>query len=153
MSKPEPLDMLALVKALSDNIKDMKEAMDAFRNENITAANGAEIMFKTLNSKFDMFKNLESEARQAMKPVAPVRSLSRPQFFKKIFLDDEERETYMNILYTQEDIDEASNHDDVKSKKKDVDRITKIAAILYAALETKNRRATFENIFAQAKNQ
>lgn len=152
MSKSDPGEILALVKALGENIKDMKVAMDALRNENTTAANGAEIMFKTLNSKFDMFKNLESEARQALKPTAPTR-MSRPQFFKKIFLDEVERDAYMNILYTQEEIDEASNHEDVKSKKKDADRISKIAAILYAALDTKNRKGTFESIFTQAKNQ
>lgn len=152
MSKPNSSEIILLLNALAKDIGDMKVAMTMLREENTSAAAGAEVMFKTLNSKFDMFKNLESEAREALKPAAPLR-MSRPQFFKRLFQDEQEREKYMNVLYTQEEIDDASDLDDVKSKKKDVDRMAKIAAILYASLELKNRKGTFESIFTQAKFQ
>lgn len=138
-------------KEVTKDIDSVSLAIKTLRNENTAAAAAAEVLFKTLNSKFDMFKNVETGTQEAMKPT-PARMMSRPQFFKKLFRDEQDREKYLNVLYTREEIEEASNLDEVKSRKKE-DRISKIGAILYAALETKNRKGTFESIYSQARNQ
>lgn len=75
----------------------------------------------------------------------------RPSFFKKIFM--EEREAYLDILWTQKEIEEALELPEVASKKKEDDRYAKVARILYDVSikedVPKGRRAIFELAFAE----
>jgi hypothetical protein len=78
--------------------------------------------------------------------------MSRSQLFKSIFVNDMERNKYIDILYTQEEINEAANSDEVKLKKES-DRLNKIAAILYNALPSKNRQGCFQEIYESVRPQ
>jgi regulator of replication initiation timing len=130
-------EIVALLKELSADMAEMKVAMAEMKaamtdlqEDNASSAINGEKMYKTLNAKFDIFKNLEAQSREAIQQTAATpRKLTRPGFFKKLFL--EEREKYMNILYTQEEIDIAFQDKDVLAKKKDVDRINKVAGIIF----------------------
>jgi hypothetical protein len=83
-----------------------------------------------LNAKFDIFKNLEAQSREiSQQTTTTTRKLTRPAFFKRIFID--EREKYMNVLFTQEEIDEAFQDKDVIAKKKDTDKTNEVAGIIF----------------------
>jgi regulator of replication initiation timing len=130
-------EIVALLKELSADMAEMKvsmtemkAAMTNLHEDNASSAINGEKMYKTLNAKFDIFKNLEAQSREAIQQTAAApRKLTRPGFFKKLFLED--REKYMNILYTQEEIDFAFQDKDVIAKKKDADRLNKVAGIIF----------------------
>jgi hypothetical protein len=130
-------EIITLLKTLSADMAEMKAAfvsmntsVKELQDDNASAAINGEKMYKTLNAKFDIFKNLEAQSRETIQQIASTpRKLTRPAFFKKLFIED--REKYMNILYTQEEIDEAYLDKDVVAKKKEADKITKVAGIIF----------------------
>lgn len=118
-----------LVKTLIAEVTKMTIAFNQFKEEYEQSQANAETMYKNLNVKFDVF-NLESRSRQTVQQTDKQPSkLSRPAFFKKIFA--EERDKYMDKLYTQEEIDAAMADKEVRAKKKDSDKILKACMIIY----------------------
>jgi hypothetical protein len=112
------------VAQLTKNILELQE------NNAQSAVEGLE-MYKTLNAKFDMFKNLEAQSRESIQQqnASTARKLTRPAYFKKLFTED--REKYLDVLYTQAEIDDAYKSKEVVAKKKEADRISKVVTILY----------------------
>lgn len=151
-------EILDLLKALSIDVKDMKAkqtAMDAriadIQEENTSSVASVDKMYKTLNAKFDVFKNLEAQSRETVQQAATSRKVTRPVFFKKLFL--EEREKHLNILYTQEEIDEAFKAKDVVAKKKDAEKVARVSTILYTTHikgnKPEGRANAFESLYDQ----
>ena len=150
MSKNEVIDLL---KKLSKDMEEMKIAIKELQEDNASSAVNAEKMYKTLNAKFDMFKNLESQSRETLQQnTSTGRKLTRPAFFKKIFT--EEREKHLNVLYTQEEIDTAFQEKEVLAKKKEADRISKVVTIIYTkhikANNPEGRASAFASLYEQS---
>lgn len=145
-------EILSLLKTLAKDMEEMKIAVKELQEDNASSAVGAEKMYKTLNAKFDMFKNLETQSREQIQPTAAARKPTRPAFFKQLFL--EEREKHLNVLYTQEEIDAAFQEKEVVSKKKEAERITKVVTILYTrhikANSPEGRASAFASLYEQA---
>lgn len=144
------------VKQLNVAVAEMKANIHELQEDNASSAVNAEAMYKTLNAKFDLFKNLESNSRETILQQASssTRKLTRPVFFKKLFVED--REKYLNILYTQEEIDSAMQEKDVLAKKKEADRISKVATIIYTnhikANNPEGRASAFASLYEQSLN-
>ena len=144
------------VKQLNIAIAEIKTNIHELQEDNASSAVNAEAMYKTLNAKFDLFKNLESNSRETIlqQTNSSTRKLTRPVFFKKLFV--EEREKYLNILYTQEEIDSAMQEKDVLAKKKEADRISKVATIIYTnhikANNPEGRASAFASLYEQSLN-
>lgn len=138
-------EMIELLKQLTKDVAELKMEMKGMKTnikelqeDNASSAVSSEQMYKMLNAKFDMFKNLETQSRENLEQTASTsRKLTRPAFFKKLFI--EEREKHINVLYTQEEIDAAFQEKDVLAKKKEADRISKVVTIIY----TKHIKANF----------
>lgn len=153
-------EVIDLLTKLSKDMQELKVALSSIQNDvkelqedNASSAVNAEKMYKTLNAKFDMFKNLDSQSRENIQqPASSSRKLTRPVFFKKIFM--EEREKHMNILYTQEEIDAAYQDKDVLAKKKEADKISKVASIIYMnhikANNPEGRAGAFASLYEQS---
>lgn len=124
-------EIIDLIKALTKDVNEMKLAIKELQEDNASSAINAEKMYKTLNVKFDLFKNLESQAQENVQQTAATttRKPTRPAFFKKIFL--EEREKYFDVLYTSDEVDAVFKEKEVTDKKKETDRATKAATIIY----------------------
>lgn len=148
-------EVMKLLNKVAADIQDLKLAMKELQEDNASSAVNAEKMYKTLNAKFDMFKNLDTQSRETIQQTTTTtRKSTRPVFFKQLFVND--REKYLNVLYTQEEIDAAFQDKDVVSKKKDADKISKVATILYAthikANNPEGRASAFASIYEQAHN-
>ena len=146
-------EIIDLLKNLSKDMEEMKIAIRELQEDNASSAINAEKMYKTLNAKFDMFKNLEEQSRETIQQNASTgRKLTRPAFFKKIFL--EEREKHINVLYTQEEIDAAFQEKDVLAKKKETDRLSKVVTIIYTkhikANDPEGRASAFASLYEQS---
>ncbi len=123
-------EILELIKALAADVALIKAKVEELQEDNASSAVNGEAMYKALNAKFDIFKNLEAQSREMREQSATTkRKLTRPAFFKELFM--KEREKYMNVLYTQEEIDAAYQDATVVAKKKDSEKITKVATFIY----------------------
>lgn len=140
-------EIVKLLKTLSKDMDQMKTTINAL----VESDNKSEEMYKTLNAKLDLFKNLDIESRESIADKKNDKKPTKPSFFKRIFL--EEREKYMNTLYTQDEIDAIYATDEVVKKKKDLDKATKVAAVIYMqhikANNPEGRASAFESIFTQ----
>ena len=153
MSKAANNEILDLLKTLSKDMEEMKVSIKELQEDNASSAVNAEKMYKTLNAKFDMFKNLEAQSRETIQQSATTgRKLTRPAFFKKIFIED--RDKHLNVLYTQEEIDEVFQEKEVLAKKKEADRISKVVTIIYTkhikANNPEGRASAFASLYEQS---
>lgn len=145
-------EVATMLKTIMEDLTKLKVAIKELQEDNASAAVNAEKMYKNLNVKFDMFKNLESQSREMIKEAADKpKRVNKPGFFKMIFTD--ERDKYMNILYTQEEIDNAYETKEVQAKKKDSERLNKVISTLYTTHIKGNspegREAAFNSYYDQ----
>lgn len=144
--------ILEMLKSITADVAQLKLDVDAMRTDNTQAAQSADTMYRALNVKFDMLKNLEATSREAIANTS-ARSTkpTRPAFFKQIFTD--ERNLHVGTLYSQEDIDAAFADANVQAKKKEADRNNKAAAIVYASCikgdGNKERFNAFESLYSE----
>lgn len=146
-------EVVELLKVLCKDMAEIKVAVKELQEDNASSAVNAEKMYKSLNAKFDLFKNLEEQSRESIQQTnTSTRKLTRPAFFKKLFL--EEREKYLDTLYTQDEIDTAFQDKDVLAKKKEPERVTKVVTILYnnhiKANNPEGRLSAFESLYQQS---
>lgn len=100
-----------------------------------------------------MYAYIYSTVTQTMSDVpgtaTVIRRLNRPAFFKKIFI--EEREKYLDVLYTQEEIATAFGHESVQAHKKELAQLCRVIAIIYfdhiKADNPKGRAAAFTDAY------
>jgi len=143
-------ELIELVKGIARDVATMKQAIADLQAENNSAAVNTEGLFKALNVKFDMLKNLETTSREAVQNTTSRSAKpTRPAFFKAIFA--EERDQHLGTLYEQEDVDAALDDKDVKAKKKPTDASNKAASILYIKCikgeSNKARADAFERLY------
>ncbi len=148
-------EVVELLKTLCKDMAEIKVAVKELQEDNASSALNAEKMYKSLNAKFDLFKNLEDQSRESIQQASTsTRKLTRPAFFKKLFM--EEREKYLDTLYTQDEIDTAFQDKDVLAKKKEPERVTKVVTILYnnhiKANNPEGRLSAFESLYQQSLN-
>lgn len=148
-------EIIQLLKSLAKDVSELKTAIKELQEDNASSAVNAEKMYKTLNVKFDIFKNLEAQSRETIQQTsASTRKITRPAFFKNLFM--QERDKYLNVLYTQEEVDAAFQEKDVLAKKKEMDRISKVVTILYTkhikANEPEGRASAFASLYDQSSN-
>ncbi len=152
MSKAN-VEILDLLNKIVADMDAMKIAIKELQEDNASAAVNGEKMYKALNAKFDLFKNLEAQSRETIQQTTTTsRKLTRPAFFKKLFI--EEREKYLNVLYTQEEIDAAFEEKEVAAKKKEADRISKAVTLIYTkhikANNPEGRASAFASLYEQS---
>ena len=140
-------EIVKLLKAMSKDIENIKDNLNTL----MQAEHKSDDMYKTLNAKLDLFKNLDFESRESITDKKNEKKPTKPSFFKKLFM--EENEKYMNTLYTQDEINAIYASDDVTKKKKDTDKATKAAAVIYLqhikANVPEGRASAFESIYTQ----
>lgn len=147
-------DLEATLASLSKDVGELKVSIKELQEDNASAAVNAEQMFKTLNAKLDIFRNLETQSRETLQQQtsSASRKLTRPRYFKELFTTD--RNKYLNVLYTQAEIDEAFQSKEVVVKKKEADRISKVASILYTTHikgdTPEGRASAFASMYNQA---
>lgn len=128
------------LKALTESIEEMKISIEQLDVPKVAKVPKADKESKASPKK----AALKAEAASGAK-------MYRPSFFKKLFM--EERKAYLNILWTQKEIDELLLLPEVASKKKEDDRFAKIARILYDVSikedVPRGRKAKFELAFAE----
>ncbi len=149
MSSSNANSIETLLKTLLQEVKEMKLAIVELQEDNASSAVNAEKMYKTLNAKFDLFKNLEPQSREIIQQTknSAARRPTRPVFFKKLFTED--REKYMDVLYTKEDVDEAFEElKGDKKIKKESDLVSKASTIIYNKhLKEGERKNAFDSIY------
>ena len=143
-------EIIDMIKMLAKDMAELKISVKELQEDNASSAVGAEKMYKTLNAKLDMFKNLEAQTRETIQQTTTTgRKPTRPAFFKSLFLEN--RDKYLDILYTQEEIDAAFLDDNVVAKKKESDRISKVVTILYTngikGNNPEGRKSTFDSLY------
>ena len=84
-----------------------------------------------INTKMDILCNLETSSTTSSKPAAKKnKALSKPAFFKdKMKANMNE---FLDILYTQEEMNNLYNNSEVKSKKTETTKKNKIIDLLYS---------------------
>lgn len=139
-------EIVKILKGLSKDMDIVKNSLDIL----VESDSKSEDMYKTLNAKLDLFKNLDLESRENIADKKNIKKPTKPSFFKSIFLYN--RDKYLNTLYTQDEIDLIYASDEVK-KKKDADKATKAAAMIYLqhikGNSPEGRASAFESIYTQ----
>lgn len=144
MSDQNVLKAIKELIAKFDKLEKKVEEMDAVSKTRV------ELSFNELSEKLDILANLNSSSVSAV-VESTTRKINKPTFFKKIF--NEQRDEYLNTLYTQEEIDAVAQLPEVLAKRKDTEKNNKIATLIYNKHIKENnpsgRWALFESIYEQ----
>lgn len=113
---------------LSDDFNKFKNTIDDIIIMNTSLV---QEIANQINTKMDILCNLENNtSNQTKTTTKKAKSLSKPAFFKdKLKLNMNE---FLNVLYTENDLQELQNHADVKSKKTDTTKKNKVIDLLYS---------------------
>jgi hypothetical protein len=144
------IEIVKLLKQMSKDLDQIKENVDTL----MLTDSKSDDMYKILNAKLDLFKNLDLDSRENLADSKSDKKPTKPSFFKKIFL--EEPNKYLNILYTQDEIDALYTNEEVTKKKKDSEKSNKVANLLYTTHiksdSPAGRASAFESIYSQFYN-
>ena len=106
-----------------------------------------------INTKIDILCNIESTTNNntTASNVKKTKSLSKTSFFKDKLKNNINE--FLDVLYTQDELDELNNHPDVKSKKNDSSKKTKIIDLLYNNITKKdeNKHNKLKDLFETYK--
>lgn len=113
---------------LSDDFNKFKNTIDDIIIMNTSLV---QEIANQINTKMDILCNLENNtSNQTKTTTKKAKSLSKQAFFKdKLKLNMNE---FLNVLYTENDLQELQNHADVKSKKTDTTKKNKVIDLLYS---------------------
>lgn len=105
-----------------------------------------------IDIKLDILCNLDKDKTSTSKPsVKKNKALSKAAFFKNKL--KENINEYVDILYTENEIKELYNHDDVKIKKTEILKKNKVIDLIYINI-TKNdaqKNTKLKNIYDEYK--
>ncbi len=139
-------DLVKTLKALTKSVEQIKLDIEKL----VESDSKSKEMYTVLNAKLDLFKNLDMESRENISDKKKSKKATKPSFFKTLFLED--REEYLNNLYTQEEVDAIYASDEIK-KRKPSDQANKVAAVIYTkhikANNPEGRASAFESIYTQ----
>ncbi len=132
-----------------DQISELKEMVAEVQSNDASAAKITEAAYRALNAKLDAVDSLDKKSSDALQKAAIPKTTKpcRPVFFKRIFAED--REKYIDVLYTQEELDKASATEKTTKSKTSLAISNHIATVLYNEYikPNKERFAKFENIY------
>ena len=74
-------EIVKLLKAMSKDIENIKDNLNTL----MQAEHKSDDMYKTLNAKLDLFKNLDFESRESITDKKNEKKPTKPSFFKKLF--------------------------------------------------------------------
>lgn len=130
-------ELIAKIASLEKTVISQKNYIDNCINVNTAHINE---IANNIDVKLDILLNVDKKAQS--KPLAKKienKPLAKMAFFKSNY--KENNQIYINILYTENDIKEAYENDEVKSKKADSAKLTKVSDILYKLI-TKDKNKT-----------
>jgi len=137
MSTCKCQELISKLAALESKVEEMVIANSAIINR---IANNIEL-------KLDILANSEQISTQQKLSKKPK---AKTAFFKDLVKDNLKK--YLDVLYTQDRINELMTIEDVKSKKTQAARIGKIADYLYKDFKTnKEYLDKFEDIYQEYK--
>lgn len=119
------------VAQLSKELKDHKNALDNAMTANLAMLNQ---IANNIDFKLDILCNNENRLQAQKQPAKKIKS--KPTFFKDKIKEDVR--SFINILYSDEDLIAIEESDDVKTKKSPATKVAKIADMLYKDV-TKNK--------------
>lgn len=106
-----------------------------------------------INVKIDILCNMNNANVKNNKTSnsKKTKSLTKTSFFKEKMKADINE--FLDILYTQEELDELQNHADVKIKKTDSSKKTKIIDLLYVNITKKdeNKHNKLKELYEEYK--
>jgi len=120
-------ELVNKVNKLSDDFNKFKNTIDDIIIMNTSLV---QEIANQINTKMDILCNLENNtSNQTKSTTRKAKSLSKPAFFKdKMKLNMNE---FLNILYTEDDLQELQSNPDVKSKKTETTKKNKVIDLLY----------------------
>ena len=128
-------EIISKLNHLSSEFQQIKNIFDDIIIINTTLS---QEIGNQINTKLDILCNLDSSTNAtATKTVSKkTKALSKPAFFKEKV--KENINEFLDILYSQEDINNLYNNEDVKSKKSDLTKKNKLIDLLYALITKDN---------------
>ncbi len=121
-------DIIIKLNKLTDDFNKFKNTIDDIIIMNTTLV---QEIANQINTKMDILCNLDSSSQASAKTaVKKTKALSKPAFFKdKLKTNINE---FINVLYTDEDINNALADQEVKNKKNETAKKNKAIDILYS---------------------
>lgn len=115
------------------SLKEIMDRMNAMEKklEDMVIANNAIVstIANNIELKIDLLLNADKVLNQQKTLSNGKKVKSKSSFFKEKIKED--KEVYLNILYTKEDVDKLMELSEVKSKKGDINKISKMSEFLY----------------------
>ncbi len=143
-------DLINQINQLSNDFNKYKNTVDDIIIMNTTLV---QEIANQINTKIDILCNMNNINNKTNKTTGNKKgkSLTKTSFFKdkmKININE-----FINILYTQEELDELQNNPDVKIKKTEASKKTKIIDLLYANITKKdeNKHNKLKELFEEYK--
>ena len=123
-------EIIIKLNQLTDDFNKFKNTIDDIIIMNTTLV---QEIANQINTKMDILCNLETSSTTSSKPAAKKnKALSKPAFFKdKMKANINE---FLNVLYTQEELNDLYNNSEVKSKKTETTKKNKIIDLLYSLI-------------------
>jgi hypothetical protein len=114
----------------------MKEIMDRMnmlekKLEDMVVANNAIVsnIANNIELKIDLLLNADKNVSQQKAAASGKKVKAKNAFFKEKIKED--KNVYLNLLYSNEDVDKLMELNDVKSKKGDINKLSKMSEYLY----------------------
>lgn len=150
MSSDRKLDeVITKLNQLTEDFNKYKNTIDDIIVMNTTLV---QEIANQINTKIDIFCNMENtngtiKSNNAKK----TKSLSKTSFFKDKLKNNINE--FIGVLYTEEEIKELYNNPDVKSKKTEASKKTKIIDLLYNNITKKdeNKHNKLKELFEEYK--
>lgn len=130
------------IEELSNQINQLVVDFNKYKNsiDDIIVMNTALVqeIANQINVKIDILCNMNNANTKNSKTSnnKKAKSLTKTSFFKEKMKTDINE--FLDILYTQEELDELQNHPDVKIKKTESSKKTKIIDLLYTNITKKD---------------
>lgn len=137
----------------------MKEIMDRMnllekKLEDMVIANNAIVstIANNIELKIDLLLNADKVLNQQKSLPNGKKVKSKSAFFKEKIKED--KDIYLNILYSKEDVDKLMELSEVKSKKGDLNKVSKMSEFLYKQITgDASRLAKLNDIYEEYKKE
>ena len=123
-------------------LKELNKLRDDMKHLILVNTSLVQEIANQINTKIDILCNIENVNSNA-KVSQNKKVLTKTMFFKSELKKDINK--YINILYSQEDLDGLYNNPEVKSKKTELQKKNKIIDLLYIQITKNNLENNLEN--------
>jgi len=142
-------EILIKLNKLNDEFNKYKNTVDDIIVMNTTLV---QEIANQINTKIDILCNIDSISNNSKSSsTKKTKSLSKTSFFKDKMKSNIKE--FIDVLYTEDELNELYNHPDVKSKKNDSTKKTKIIDLLYNNITKKdeNKHNKLKELFENYK--